>query len=68
MSGSVVMETSGGALDLGIREGSAAWLDVSSTYGTVDVSLDTCDGPARSDQTVEVRAHTSYGDIVIHRS
>ncbi|TMR96649.1 DUF4097 family beta strand repeat-containing protein [Nonomuraea basaltis] len=68
VSGSVVMETTGGGLELGIREGSAAWLDVSSKYGTVDVSLDPTDDPGQSDQVVEVRAHTAYGDIVIHRS
>ncbi|MEU8246639.1 DUF4097 family beta strand repeat-containing protein [Nonomuraea sp. NPDC048916] len=68
VSGSVVMETTGGGLELGIREGSAAWLDLSSKYGTVDVSLDPSDDPGQSDQVVEVRAHTVYGDIVIHRS
>ncbi|WP_214411871.1 DUF4097 family beta strand repeat-containing protein [Sphaerisporangium fuscum] len=67
-AGSVVLETTGGGLELGIREGTAAWLDVSSTYGTVDVSLDPSDGPGQTDQVVEVRAHTAYGDIVIHRS
>ncbi|MGP3964797.1 DUF4097 family beta strand repeat-containing protein [Nonomuraea sp. 3N208] len=67
-SGPVRMETTGGGLELGIREGTAAWLDVSSQYGTVEVSLDACDGPGQSDKTVEVRAHTAYGDIVIHRS
>ncbi|WP_043622821.1 DUF4097 family beta strand repeat-containing protein [Nonomuraea candida] len=68
VSGAVVMETTGGGLDLGIREGSAAWLDVSSTYGTVDVELDPSDGPGQSEEVVEVRAHTGHGDIVIHRS
>ncbi|GAA5039584.1 hypothetical protein HNP84_005325 [Thermocatellispora tengchongensis] len=67
-SGSVVMETTGGGLDLGIREGTAAWLDVSSTYGTVDVSLDPSDVPDQNDRIVEVRAHTTYGDISVHRS
>lgn len=67
-SGSVVMETTGGGLELGIREGTSAWLDVSSQYGTVDVSLDADDGPPASAETVEVRAHTTYGDIRIHRS
>ncbi|WP_235995509.1 DUF4097 family beta strand repeat-containing protein [Nonomuraea montanisoli] len=67
-SGSVVMETTGGGLDLGIREGTAAWLDVSSRYGTVDVSLSPSDAPGRTDRTVEVRAHTTYGDIAVHRS
>ncbi|RVX40282.1 putative adhesin [Nonomuraea polychroma] len=68
VSGSIVMETTGGGLDLGIRDGTAAWLDVSSKYGTVDVSLDPSDVPAHTDQVVEVRAHTTHGDIVIHRS
>ncbi|MEU8193439.1 DUF4097 family beta strand repeat-containing protein [Microbispora amethystogenes] len=72
VSGSVVMETTGGGLDLGIREGTAAWLDVTSTYGTVDVSLDPGDDPGddpkRAGPIVEVRTHTTYGDVVIHRS
>ncbi|WP_443166794.1 DUF4097 family beta strand repeat-containing protein [Nonomuraea sp. 10N515B] len=68
VSGSVVMETTGGGLELGISAGSAAWLDVSSKYGTVDVSLDSSDGPGQSDQVIEVRAHTTHGDIAIHRS
>ncbi|MEV0618426.1 DUF4097 family beta strand repeat-containing protein [Nonomuraea sp. NPDC050404] len=67
-SGSVVMETTGGGLDLGISDGTAAWLDVSSKYGTVTVSLDPSDTPAQSERTVEVRAQTDYGDITIHRS
>ncbi|GII86906.1 hypothetical protein Ssi03_48960 [Sphaerisporangium siamense] len=68
VSGSIVMTTTGGGLDLGIREGTAAWLDVSSTYGTVDVSLDPGDDPGRTDRIVEVRAHTTHGDILVHRS
>ncbi|MDA0635000.1 DUF4097 family beta strand repeat-containing protein [Nonomuraea sp. MCN248] len=68
ISGSIVLETTGGGLELGIREGSSAWLDVSSRYGTVDVALDPSDGPAASDRVVEVRAHTAYGDITVHRS
>ncbi|WP_049561671.1 DUF4097 family beta strand repeat-containing protein [Nonomuraea sp. SBT364] len=67
-SGSVVMETTGGGLELGVREGSAAWLDLSSKYGTVDVSLDPADDPGPSGPVVEVRAHTVHGDIDIHRS
>ncbi|MET8140795.1 DUF4097 family beta strand repeat-containing protein [Sphaerisporangium sp. NPDC005288] len=66
--GSVVLETNGGGLDLGVAEGTAAWLDVSSKYGTVDVSLDPSDAPSGTDRTVEVRAHTTYGDILVHRS
>ncbi|MGR6918403.1 DUF4097 family beta strand repeat-containing protein [[Actinomadura] parvosata] len=66
--GAIVMETTGGGLDLGIRRGTAAWLDVSSKYGTVDVSLDPSEVPGEADPVVEVRAHTHYGDIAVHRS
>ncbi|MBO3746929.1 DUF4097 family beta strand repeat protein [Streptosporangiaceae bacterium NEAU-GS5] len=68
VSGSIVMETTGGGLDLGVREGTAAWLDVSSIHGTVDVSLDPSDDPRHGDLIVKVRAHTTYGDIFVHRS
>jgi DUF4097 and DUF4098 domain-containing protein YvlB len=66
--GSVVFETAYGELDIGIREGTAAWLDVHTVHGSVRSSLDPTDGPAPSDETVEVRARTAHGDIVIHRS
>jgi DUF4097 and DUF4098 domain-containing protein YvlB len=66
--GSVVLETSFGELEVGIREGTSALLDVSSKFGIVHNSLAASAGPEASDQTVEVRARTSFGDIVIRRS
>ena len=66
--GSVVLETSFGELEVGIREGTSALLDVSSKFGIVHNSLTASSGPEASDQTVEVRARTSFGDIVIRRS
>ncbi|MFB9833794.1 DUF4097 family beta strand repeat-containing protein [Actinoallomurus acaciae] len=65
--GSVVLETGFGELELGVREGTAAWLDVSSKYGTVRSDLKAGDGPGESESTVEVYARTGYGDIVIRR-
>jgi hypothetical protein len=65
--GSVVLETSFGELELGVREGTAAWLDASSQHGSVRSDLDAIDSPEQADETVEVRARTSYGDIVIRR-
>jgi DUF4097 and DUF4098 domain-containing protein YvlB len=64
--GTVVLETHLGDLEVGIRDGSAAWLDVSSTAGKVHNSLAAADGP-ESDETVEVRARTSAGDVVVRR-
>jgi hypothetical protein len=66
--GSVELGTAYGELEIGIREGTAALLDVRSQFGNVRSSLAASDGPQASDQTVEVRARTSFGDIVIRRS
>jgi DUF4097 and DUF4098 domain-containing protein YvlB len=66
--GSVVLETAFGEVELGIREGTAAWLDVNSQHGSVRSDLDAADSPEQSDETVKVRARTGYGDIVIRRS
>lgn len=66
--GSVALETASGELEVGIREGTAAFLDVRSRFGRVRNSLAASDGPEPPDETVEVRARTSHGDIVIRRS
>jgi DUF4097 and DUF4098 domain-containing protein YvlB len=65
--GSVVLETKIGDLEVGIREGTAAWLDVSSRFGHVHNALDAADAPEKSAETVEVRARTSVGEVVIRR-
>lgn len=67
--GSVVIKTAMGDLEVGIGAGTAAWLDVGTGFGRVDKSLDDiATGPGASDESVEVRAHTSFGDITIRRS
>lgn len=67
-SGEVLLETACGEIAVGIRKGTSAWLDLSTKFGTVHNTLDPADGPKQSDSTVEVRAQTSTGDIVISRS
>jgi hypothetical protein len=66
--GSVVAQTSLGRVDIGIREGVAAWLDVNTHFGKVHNELDVTDQPQPGDRTVEVRARSSFGDITIRRS
>ncbi|MFG2993381.1 DUF4097 domain-containing protein [Streptomyces sp. NPDC048257] len=66
--GRITLDTAAGALEIGIAEGSAAWLDVRSTAGRVRNELGTADGPGQSRDTVEVRGRTSIGDIVIRRA
>jgi hypothetical protein len=65
--GSVVLETKIGDLEVGIPEGTAAWLDVNSQFGHVHNALDAADAPESSAETVEVRARTSVGEVVIRR-
>ena len=57
-----------GEIEVGIQAGTAARLDVHTQFGRIHNQLDSSDGPGSSDQTVEVSARTSYGDIVIRRS
>jgi DUF4097 and DUF4098 domain-containing protein YvlB len=68
ISGVVVLETGSGGLDAGIRNGTAAWVDATTRFGRVHNTLDSADGPEGSNSTVEIRAHTAFGDITIHRS
>jgi DUF4097 and DUF4098 domain-containing protein YvlB len=65
--GSVVLETSLGDLEIGIREGTAAWLDVRATAGKVSNALEASEAPDSSAETVEVRARTTAGSVVIRR-
>ncbi|MFG2136391.1 DUF4097 domain-containing protein [Streptomyces sp. NPDC048650] len=66
--GRIDLRTSVGDLEVGIHEGTAAWLDVNTKYGTVRNALGSSAGPADSDETVEVHAQTAVGDIIIRRA
>jgi hypothetical protein len=65
--GSLVLETHVGDIEIGIPEGTAAWLDASSAAGRVHNALEAAEAPEPSTDTVEVRARTSIGDVVIRR-
>lgn len=68
LRGSVSIKTACGELEVGIRPGTAALLDVHTQFGSVRNGLAACDAPAGQDETAEVRARSGYGDILIHRS
>jgi hypothetical protein len=65
--GSVVLETSLGDLEVGIPEGTAAWLDVRATAGRVENTLEAASDPGQSAETVEVRGRTTAGNVLIRR-
>jgi hypothetical protein len=66
--GTVGIVTAFGDIEVGIREGTAAKLDVRTVSGQIRNSLQDVDGPAQTDEIVEVRAETFNGDVVIRRS
>ncbi|WP_030847628.1 DUF4097 family beta strand repeat-containing protein [Streptomyces sp. NRRL S-475] len=66
--GTVQLETSYGAIDVGVREGTPAWLDVSSVSGQVRNTLTTSEAPEKTEDTVRVRARTKHGNIDIRRA
>lgn len=66
--GTINLQTAVGDVEVGIRESTAAWLDVHSKFGTVRNALGAAEGPDASDETVEVHARTHVGDIVIRRA
>ena len=66
--GSLVLETAYGEVEAGVREGTAAWLDVQSGSGRIRNTLTETEGPEDAGETVEIHARTSYGDILIRRA
>jgi len=66
--GSASLKTSFGEIEIGIRAGTAARLDVSTKFGRVRNDLAAAEGPGTSGETAEVQASTSYGDVLIRRS
>jgi len=66
--GTASLRTSFGEIEIGIRGGTAARLDVSTMFGRVLNELAAAEGPGAAGETAEVHASTSYGDILIRRS
>jgi len=64
---SVVLETHLGDVEVGIRDGTAAWLDVRAVAGKVLNTLESAEAPGSSAKTVQVRARTTAGNVVIRR-
>jgi hypothetical protein len=66
--GTVLAQTAFGKVEIGIRDGVAAWLDLNTRFGNVHNDLDATGRPDQGEDAVEVRARTAFGDITVHRS
>jgi DUF4097 and DUF4098 domain-containing protein YvlB len=65
--GDISLKTANGHIEIGIRPGTAARLDVHTKFGRVRNSLDAASGPGGSDEVATVSTRTSHGDIVVRR-
>jgi len=66
--GAVLAQTARGKVDIGIRNGVTAWLDLDTRFGHVTSDLDAAERPEAGEGAVEVRARSSFGDITIRRA
>jgi hypothetical protein len=66
--GTATLRSAAGRIEIGIRPGTAARLDVHTQFGKVRNEMTAAEGPAGTDEQAEVRARTAFGDILIRRS
>jgi DUF4097 and DUF4098 domain-containing protein YvlB len=68
--GKVSATSKNGSVEVGIREGSAAWLELNTQVGRVYNELASSDAPEADEQVdkVEVHASTHLGDVTIRRA
>ncbi|MGV9317998.1 DUF4097 family beta strand repeat-containing protein [Streptomyces sp. NPDC003660] len=66
--GEVQLESSIGSIEIGVRGGTAAWLDVSSSHGQVRNALASTGAPEHTEDTVKIHARTNWGNIDILRA
>jgi DUF4097 and DUF4098 domain-containing protein YvlB len=67
-SGAVKANGASGSITIGVDEGTAAWLDVSTLTGRVSQELEESGAPSEGQQRIEITAHTVSGDLRVHRS
>jgi DUF4097 and DUF4098 domain-containing protein YvlB len=67
-SGDVDLKTAFGTVEVGIAHGTAAKLDVKTTFGLLRQELEPAATPPASVKTATVKARTSHGDITIRRA
>ena len=68
--GKVSATSKNGGVEVGVREGSAAWLDLNTSVGRVYNELASSDAPEADEpvDTVEVHASTKLGNVTIRRT
>jgi DUF4097 and DUF4098 domain-containing protein YvlB len=67
--GRVSATSKNGSVEVGVREGSAAWLELNTSVGRVYNELESAEAPEAGEPVdkVEVRAATKLGDVTVRR-
>ena len=66
--GAILAQTAYGRIEVGVRSGVAAWLDLQARHGNVLNDLEAAGPPGPGEDAVEVHAQSSFGDIAVRRS
>ena len=68
--GKVTATSKNGSVEVGVRDGSAAWLDLNSALGRVHNELADAEEPAAGEPVdkVEIHASTKLGEVVVRRA
>jgi DUF4097 and DUF4098 domain-containing protein YvlB len=68
--GKVSATSKNGGVEIGVREGSAAWLELNTNVGRVYNELESAEAPSADEPVdkVEIRADTKLGDVTIRRT
>lgn len=66
--GALTLETAMGEIEVGIHEGSAAWLDIKTKFGRVRNEMTASGTPAEDADKIEVHATTAFGDVIVRRA
>jgi hypothetical protein len=66
--GAVIAETAHGRVDVAVRARVAAWVDLHTGFGQVHNLVDVGERRGPSEDSVQIRARSSLGDITVRRS
>lgn len=68
VAGVVRLENGYADVEVGVPDGTAAWLDASSEHGAVRNELTAGPGPEDAESTVELHLSSSWADVVVRRA
>lgn len=66
--GRVKAKTGSGDIQIGVADGTAAYLDIMTVTGDVSSELDGSQAPTNGELTVEIHVQTGSGDVVLQRA